>query len=81
MQFYLKVVHSCNYLVTLLPDKLVTDFGDSKLALFDPILGGAKLSQVGLELVLMIDVHIWTSTNPLMCVLSSYMRRGSHSFS
>ena len=43
MQFTLKVVHSHNYLRHTPPYKLVTDFVDSKLALFDPKLGGAKL--------------------------------------
>jgi hypothetical protein len=43
MQFKFKVTHSRNYLVTLLPYKLATDFADSKLALFGVKLGGAKL--------------------------------------
>jgi hypothetical protein len=37
------------------PYKLVTDFVDSKLALFGVLLGGAKLSRVGRVMVLRID--------------------------
>ena len=58
------------------PDKLVTDFVDSKLALFGVILGGAKLSQSGFELVLMIDVHFQTSLALLIGVLSSLYALG-----